>query len=37
MVQTKFLIVPIDFPDFPGGAGLTEQLEYDKKWINQLV
>ena len=29
----EILIVPIDFPDFPGGAGLTEQLEYDKKWL----
>jgi hypothetical protein len=29
----EILIVPIDFPDFPGGSGLTEQLEYDKKWL----
>ena len=29
----EVLIVPIDFPDFPGGAGLTEQLNYDKKWL----
>ena len=29
----EILIVPIDFPDFPGGAGLAEQLEYDKKWL----
>ncbi len=31
--ENDILIVPIDFPDFPGGAGLTEQLEYDKKWL----
>ena len=29
----EILIVPIDFPDFPGGAGLSEQLAYDKKWL----
>ncbi len=29
----EILFVPIDFPDFPGGAGLKEQLEYDKKWL----
>jgi hypothetical protein len=26
--------VLIDFPDFPGGSGLTEQLAFDKKWMN---
>jgi hypothetical protein len=31
----EILIVPIDFPDFPGGAGLTEQLNYDKKWLTE--
>ena len=29
----EVLFVPIDFPDFPGGSGLKEQLEYDKKWM----
>lgn len=29
----EVLIVPIDFPDFPGDAGLKAQLEYDKKWL----
>jgi hypothetical protein len=29
----EILFVPIDFPDFPGGAGLKEQLAYDKKWL----
>ncbi len=29
----EVLIVPVDFPDFPGGPGLSEQLEYDKKWL----
>lgn len=29
----EILIVPIDFPDFPGGSGLKEQLDYDKKWL----
>ena len=29
----EVLIVPIDFPDFPGGSGLKEQLAYDKKWM----
>ena len=29
----EVLYVPIDFPDFPGGSGLKEQLEYDKKWL----
>ena len=27
------LIVPIDFPDFPGGNEVIAQLEYDKKWM----
>ena len=31
----EILIVPIDFPDFPGGAGLTDQLNYDKKWLTE--
>jgi hypothetical protein len=30
----EVLIVPVDFPDFPGGSGLTEQLAFDKKWMN---
>ena len=29
----EVLIVPIDFPDFKGGPGVLEQLEYDKKWL----
>ena len=29
----EVLIVPVDFPDFPGAPGLLEQLEYDKKWL----
>jgi hypothetical protein len=29
----EILIVPVDFPDFPGGPGVTSQLEYDKKWL----
>ena len=29
----EVLIVPIDFPDFPGGPGVLSQLEYDKKWL----
>jgi hypothetical protein len=29
----EVLIVPVDFPDFPGGSGLKEQLAYDKKWL----
>jgi len=29
----EILIVPVDFPDFPGGSGVLEQLEYDKKWL----
>ena len=29
----EILIVPIDFPDFPGGPGVQQQLEYDKKWL----
>ena len=29
----EVLIVPIDFPDFPGGEGLTEQITNDKKWL----
>jgi hypothetical protein len=27
------LIVPVDFSDFPGGSGVTEQLAYDKRWL----
>jgi len=30
----EVLIVPIDFPDFPGGSEVIAQLEYDKKWMN---
>ncbi len=30
----EVLIVPIDFPDFPGGNEVLAQLEYDKKWMN---
>ncbi len=29
----EILIVPVDFSDFPGGAGVKDQLEYDKKWL----
>jgi len=29
----EILYVPIDFPDFPGGSGLKEQLAYDKKML----
>jgi hypothetical protein len=29
----EVLIVPVDYDDFPGGAGLKEQLEYDTKWL----
>lgn len=29
----EVLIVPIDFPDFPGGNEVRAQLEYDKKWM----
>lgn len=29
----EVLIVPIDFPDFPGGNEVIKQLEYDKKWM----
>jgi len=29
----EVLIVPIDFPDFPGGSEVITQLEYDKKWM----
>jgi hypothetical protein len=29
----EVLIVPIDFPDFPGESGLKAQLEYDTKWL----
>jgi len=29
----EVLIVPIDFPDFPGGNNVMAQLEYDKKWM----
>ena len=31
--KNEVLIVPVDFPDFPGGSGLKEQLAYDKKWL----
>ena len=29
----EVLIVPVDFQDFVGGAGLQEQLAYDKKYL----
>lgn len=29
----EVLIVPVDFPDFPGGPELSEQLAFDKKWM----
>lgn len=29
----EVLIVPIDFPDFPGRNEVVAQLEYDKKWM----
>lgn len=29
----EVLFVPIDFPDFPGGSGLKEQLDYDKNGL----
>ena len=29
----EVLIVPIDFPDFPGGSEVLAQLDYDKKWM----
>jgi len=31
----EVLIVPIDFPDFPGGNEVLAQLEYDKNWITE--
>ncbi len=31
--KNEVLIVPIDFPDFPGGPELKSQLEYDTKWM----
>jgi hypothetical protein len=31
--DNEVLIVPVDFPDFPGGNDLRSQLEYDKKWM----
>ncbi len=31
--SNEVLIVPIDFPDFPGGNEVLAQLEYDKKWM----
>ena len=31
--NNEVLIVPVDFPDFPGGSGVTQQLENDKKWL----
>ena len=31
--NNEVLIVPIDFPDFPGGNEVLAQLEYDKKWM----
>ena len=29
----EVLIVPVDFPDFPGGSELKSQLDYDIKWM----
>ena len=29
----EVLIVPVDFPDFPGGSELKDQLAYDTKWL----
>lgn len=29
----EVLIVPVDFPDFPGGSELKAQLDYDIKWL----
>lgn len=29
----EVLIVPIDFPDFPGGSEVLAQLDYDTKWM----
>lgn len=31
----EVLIVPIDFPDFPGGNEVMKQLEYDMKWMTE--
>jgi len=31
----EVLIVPIDFPDFPGDSKVLAQLEYDKKWMKE--
>ena len=31
--KNEVLIVPVDYPDFPGGSDLKAQLEYDKKWL----
>jgi len=31
--NNEVLIVPIDFPDFPGGSEVIAQLEHDKKWM----
>lgn len=33
--NNEVLIVPIDFPDFPGGSEVLAQLEYDKQWMNE--
>jgi len=29
----EILIIPIDFPDFPGTGSPKQQLEYDSKWL----
>lgn len=29
----EVLVVPVDFPDFQGGAEVKQQLAYDKKWL----
>lgn len=31
--SNEVLIVPVDFPDFPGGKDVTSELEFDKKWL----
>ena len=29
----EILIIPIDFPDFPGTGSPKQQLQYDSKWL----
>lgn len=33
--MNEVLIVPIDFPDFPGDKEVTKQLMSDKKWMSE--